>query len=99
MGPMKFFRGESVSLEMSADRFYNHRYIIKWDAISRAENTSLFAFPASYLNKLANSIDLPLDPYSGLIIGKVSGPSVRMYALADQSVVNTSKDFYFDQTE
>ncbi len=93
IGPVKWIKGERISLELSAEKFNNHRY--NFDPNNGA-GLNLFAFPAPYLTKLARSMDLDIDPYSGLIVGKVTGPSVRMDALADHSVVNSARDFYFD---
>lgn len=94
IGPLKWFKGERITLEVSAEKFNNHRYLVSADQAGAVLN--LFAFPASYVGKLARSMDVDLDPYSGLIIGKVSGAGVRMDALADHSTVNNAKDFYFD---
>jgi hypothetical protein len=92
MGPLKWIRGERIALEVSAEKFNNHRYLVD------AENgpLNLFAFPAVYIARLARSMDVDLDPYSGVVIGKVAGPALRIDALADQSAVNNAKDFYFD---
>lgn len=93
IGPMKYAKGEELSLEVSAEKFYNHKYRVR--TIERELN--LFAFPAQYVNRLATSMDVSLDPYSAIILGKVSGASVRMDALSDHSPSNSAKDFYFDQ--
>lgn len=93
IGPMKWLKGERVSLEVTAEKFNNHRYQVSPDS---GAGLNLFAFPAQYLGRLARSMDLDLDPYAGVIVGKVSGPPVRMDALADHSVVNSARDFYFD---
>jgi hypothetical protein len=94
IGPTKWMRGEKISLELSAERFNNHRYLVNPDQPNGLLN--LFAFPAGYVQRLAHSMDVDIDPYAGLIIGKVSGPSLRIDALADHSTVNNARDFYFD---
>lgn len=94
VGPVRWMKGELISLEFSAERYNNHRYIMSPDAKRDALN--LFAFPATYLGRLAASMDLDLDPHAGIVMGKVSGPSVRIDALAEHSTVNSAKDFYFD---
>jgi|GEM_PF-5456768 len=94
VGPLKWFKGERINLEVSAEKFSNHRYLVNADQAGSSLN--LFAFPAVYVSRLARSMDVDLDPYTGLIIGKVSGSGVRMDALADHSTVNNAKDFYFD---
>lgn len=94
IGPFKWFKGEKITLEVSAEKYNNHRYVVSADGPSRPLN--LFAFPAAYVNRLARSMDIDLDPYAGLIIGKVSGPGMRMDALADHSLTNNAKDYYFD---
>lgn len=92
IGPMKWIKGERIALEVSAEKFNNHRYL----ANPEQGPLNLFAFPAVYIAHLARSMDVDLDPYSGLVVGKVSGPALRIDALADQSAVNNAKDFYFD---
>jgi hypothetical protein len=57
---------------------------------------NLFAFPANYLARLGASMDLDIDPYAGIVMGKVSNISVRIDAMADHSAVNSARDFYFD---
>lgn len=94
LGPMKWMRGQKISLEFSAERFNNHRYVMTPDERRGAVN--LYAFPAMYIGRLARSMDIELDQYSGIVLGKVSNLSVRIDALADHSVVNSAKDFYFD---
>ncbi len=94
LGPLRWMRGERISIEFSAEKYQNHRYTLVPDKKVSAIN--LFAFPASYIDMLTKSMDLDLDPYTGVVIGKVSGKSVRIDALADHSVVNGSEDFYFD---
>lgn len=93
IGPLKWFKGERIALELTAEKFNNHRYQASPDG---GAGLNLFAFPAQYITRLARSMDLDLDPYAGVIVGKVSGASVRMDALADHSVVNSARDFYFD---
>lgn len=93
IGPLKWFKGERIALELTAEKFSNHRYQASPDG---GAGLNLFAFPAQYIARLARSMDLDLDPYAGVIVGKVSGTSVRMDALADHSVVNSARDFYFD---
>lgn len=94
IGPLKWFRGERIALEVSAEKFNNHRYLVSADRAGRSLN--LFAFPALYINRLARSMDIDFDSYAGLVIGKVDGPGLRMDALADHSLVNNAKDYYFD---
>jgi hypothetical protein len=92
IGPMKWMKGEKIALEVSAEKFNNHRYLVSADQAA----LNLFAFPALYIAHLARSMDVDLDPYAGVVVGKVNGPAVRIDALADQSLVNNAKDFYFD---
>lgn len=94
IGPLKWIKGERISLEMSAEKFNNHRYLVSADGEGGPLN--LFAFPATYISRLARSMDVDVDPYAGVVIGKVTGPSLRIDALADQSLVNNARDFYFD---
>lgn len=94
IGPLKWFKGERITLELTAEKFNNHRYQLSPDALTGAMN--LFAFPAQYVSRLAHSMDVDLDPVAGVIIGKVNGPSVRVDALADHSTMNSARDFYFD---
>ena len=94
LGSLKWIKGESVVMEFSAEKFNNHRYAI--DLSKQKDPVSLFAFPASYIRRLAHSMDVDLDPYAGIVFGKAVGPSMRMDALADHSNVNGAKDFYFD---
>lgn len=93
LGPLKWFKGERVSLEVTAEKFNNHRYLMDGD---RSANVNLYMFPATYISRLAESVDVDVDPYAGLVIGKVNGPSLRVDALADHSTVNNARDFYFD---
>ena len=83
-----------IALEVSAEKFNNHLYLVKAEGDAPAFN--LFAFPASYIAHLARSMDVEVDPDAGIVIGKVNGPSLRIDALADQALVNNAKDFYFD---
>ncbi len=94
IGPMKWMKGEPISLEVTAEKLSNHHYLVNSD--QSAAPLSLFVFPAAYIARLAQSMDVDVDPYSGVVIGKVSGPSVRIDALADHSLVNNARDFYFD---
>lgn len=97
LGSLKFVLNEELALELSAEKFYNHRFIISGDGLKRKKSQNLYAFPAAYVNKLANSVDVQLDPYAGLVMGGVGkGKSVRIDALAEHSLVNDAKDFYFD---
>ena len=94
IGPIRWFKGERISLDLSAERFNNHRYLVSPN--KKANNLSLFAFPALYFGRLARSMDVELDQGSGIILGRVSGMRLRLDALAEHSVVNGAKDFYFD---
>jgi hypothetical protein len=94
LGPLKWIKGESVSLEFSSEKYNNHKYLIQPKAQSAGLN--LYAFPANYLGRLAQSMDVDLDSSAGIVMGKVSNLSVRIDALADHSAVNSAKDFYFD---
>lgn len=94
IGALKWMKGERIALEVTAEKFNNHRYLVNADKASASLN--LFAFPAKYVSRLARSMDIDLDPYAGLVIGKISGPSLRLDALADHSTVNNARDFYFD---
>lgn len=94
LGPVRWVRGEKIALEASAEKFSNHRYLVEPNAQAAALN--LYAFPAAYLAQLAQSMDVELDSYGGIVVGKFNGPSVRIDALAEHSVANSAKDFYFD---
>ncbi len=94
LGPLKWVKGENVSLEFSSEKYNNHRYLIMPSEHSLGLN--LFAFPANYLGRLAQLMDVDLDPTAGIVMGKVSNLAVRIDALADHSSVNSAKDFYFD---
>ena len=96
LGPMKFFQSERVAIELTAEKFLNHRYVISSNYIEEKNELNLFAFSSSYVNKLGNSMDVMQDSYAGIILGKVSNLSVRIDAMAEHSVANGSKDFYFD---
>jgi hypothetical protein len=93
LGPARWMSGERLALEFSAEKFSNHRYLL---SPGQKKELNLYAFPAAYLAKLGRSMDVEVDPYSGIVIGKVSGPSVRIDAMADHSTVNAARDFYFD---
>lgn len=97
LGPVKFVKDETVALEISAEKFYNHKFQMRAGESLFEKDSNLYVFPADYMNKLANSMDVILDPYSGIIIGKISGPSVRVDALCDHANNNSARDFYFDQ--
>ncbi|MGZ3713239.1 MAG: hypothetical protein ACXVBE_15855, partial [Bdellovibrionota bacterium] len=94
IGASKWIRGEKAALEFSAEKYNNHRYTIDFE--KHKDGLNLFAFPAKYIRSLARTMDVDLDPYTGIVFGKTSGPAVRMDALADHSTVNGAKDFYFD---
>jgi hypothetical protein len=92
LGPFRWSRGERVSLMFSAANYQNHRY-----QISPGESDHhLYAFPAHYLEKLAESHDVGIDPFMGVVIGRALGPSVRIDALSDEPGPNPVRDFYFD---
>lgn len=94
IGPLKWMKGERVSIEFSASKYNNHRYLMVPEEKKDALN--LFAFPANYLARLGASMDLDIDSYAGIVMGKVSNMSVRIDAMADHSAVNSARDFYFD---
>lgn len=96
LGPMKFFQGEKVAIEFSSEKFSNHRYVVSPAYIEQKNELNLFAFTTAYVSKLANSMDIMTDAYTGIILGKVSNLSVRIDAMAEHSVANGAKDFYFD---
>ena len=91
---LRWMKGERIFLELSSEKFNNHRYSINPE--KQKTGLNLYAFPAVYISRLARSMDVDLDPYAGLVMGKVGGNSVRIDALADHSPVNAAKDFYFD---
>lgn len=93
LGGLKWMRGEKLSLLFSADRFHNHRFQAEVDS---GRPLSLYAFPAAYLERLANLAGVALDPGAGILVGKSAGPAVRVDALAEQASENFTKDFYFD---
>lgn len=94
LGPLRMVKGEPISLEFSSEKYNNHRYLVFPNEDPLGLN--LFAFPANYLGRLAQSMDIDLDSTAGIVMGKVSNLSVRIDALADHSPVNSAKDFYFD---
>jgi hypothetical protein len=94
LGPLKWIKGEKISLEFSAERFNNHRYLMSPDQQGSA--LSLFAFPATYIGRLAKSMEVELDSGMGIVFGKISQLKVRVDALADHSVANSARDYYFD---
>ncbi len=99
MSATKAYRGEDIAIEVSAEHFYNHRYIYhigEDPAQALSAPISLFAFPASYINMLANSGDVTLDPYAGVILGGVGHRALRLDALAEHADTNNAKDYYFD---
>jgi len=94
IGPVRWMKGERIFLELSAEKYNNHRYSVSPD--KQKTGLNMYAFPAIYISRLAHSMDVDLDPYAGLVMGKVLGNAVRIDALADHSPVNAAKDFYFD---
>jgi hypothetical protein len=97
-GPIRWVRGERVAIELSATQFQVHRYLVDPSKKTKGTNDkalSLFAFPASYLQRLALSVDVEPDSGAGIIMGNVGPKAVRIDALADHSSVNSTKDFYF----
>ena len=95
LGPIKYFKGEPVTVEVSVEKFYSHRFTIKQlDKITDPMN--LYVFPAAYINKLASSVEVSLNSNSAIILGKISGLGARVDAMSEHSTVNTAKDFYFD---
>lgn len=94
IGPVRWMKGERIFLELSAEKYNNHRYSVSPD--KQKTGLNMYAFPAQYISRLARSMDVDLDPYAGLVMGKVLGSAVRIDALADHSPVNAAKDFYFD---
>lgn len=97
LGPIRFVKDETIALEISAEKFYNHKFQMRSTESLFEKETHLYVFPAEYVNKLATSMDIALDPYSGIIFGKVAGPSVRIDALSDHATNNSARDFYFDK--
>ncbi|NUM89121.1 MAG: hypothetical protein HUU37_07955 [Bdellovibrionales bacterium] len=90
----RFFQGETVTIEVSSEKIYHHRFSVK----PGRPDLTLFVFPRDYLSRLAASVDVSLDPYSGMVLGGVGkGAALRMDGLADHSEVNNAKDFYFDE--
>lgn len=95
---LHFVAGQEVSLEVTANGFYNHRYTYRIGdgALQRRD---LFAFPTEYVNGLARMTETRLDEYAGVVIGSVgAGRKLRMDALADNASSNNAKDFYFDSS-
>lgn len=93
LGPFKWSRGERVSLVFSAANFQNHRYQLS----PGTEEHRLYAFPALYLERLAQSHDVGLDPAAGMVVANAPGARLRVDALSDQPGVNPAQDFYFDE--
>jgi hypothetical protein len=93
-GPARWIKGERISLDLSVEKYNNHRYLLEPKLKDGALN--LFAFPATYMGRLARSMDIDLDSNSGIVLGRVSGMRVRIDALAEHATVNPAKDFYFD---
>jgi hypothetical protein len=92
LGPFRWNKGEKVSLTFSAESYQNHRYQL---APGPTEH-KLYSFPARYLEHLAESRDVNLDPANGLVVGRAGGPSVRIDELSDEPGPNLVQDFYFD---
>ena len=98
IGPLKLFKGETSVLEISAEKFHNHRYQLKnSQIISQAKDKNFYAFPASYIRSLAQTVDVDIDSTAGIILGMIVGPSLRIDALSDHSGMNSARDFYFDK--
>lgn len=93
-GAIKWMRGEKISLDVSLEKFNNHRYLLT--PTKDSIRLDLYALPAIYLGRLAQSMDLDLDRSSGIVLGKVNEMRVRVDALAEHSQINPAKDFYFD---
>lgn len=94
----RFAKNSDIVLEMSRRGFYNHRFVIRNKSLRREqEDLTLYAFPQIYLNRLAKSVDVQLDPNKGMIIGSVGhSERLRIDTLLDHSDNNEARDFYFD---
>ena len=87
-----------MNIEVSIKGFHSHRFVVRYKQFEQKQFINLYAFPANYLSQLARSLDVELDPMTGVIVGKVLGESpVRLDALADHSALNNARDFYFDK--
>ena len=98
----RYIQDEPIAIEVTSDRFYTHRYQTRVSfneiAVKKYNDLTLFAFPSNYINGLASSLDITLDPFSGLILGGASlGKSLRIDALSDHAAVSSAKDYYFDE--
>lgn len=94
----KFVRDTEILIEVTKHGYYNHRFAYKIPADkARMKELQLFAFPQDYINKLATSVEVQLDPNFGMLMGKVSGGErLRVDALLDHDGDNVARDFYFD---
>jgi hypothetical protein len=100
---LRFYKNEELLLELENDKYYNHRYFVDLE-FSKAKNNridlNLYSFPKTYINSLAKMTDNTLDPYTGIIMGHVNLPKkIRIDALSDHSVSNSSRDYYFDSAK
>jgi hypothetical protein len=93
LAQLRWMKGEKIPLVFSASHFQNHRYNVNADDGAPLQ---LFAFSAAYLSRLAEGAGVAIEPEGGIVLGKTTGPSVRIDALADHSSVNRTRDFYFD---
>ncbi len=94
---IRWLKDSTVMIEVSSDKIYHHRYLVRLGQTKQSD-LSLFVFPQDYISRLANSVEIPLDAYNGMILGGVGkGSALRMDGLADHSEVNNSRDFYFDE--
>lgn len=99
MSAVKLFRNEDFAIELTAEKYYNHKYGFTVSAdidhpLPSALN--LFAFPSSYINSMASSVDVDWDSSTGIIIGGIGQKALRVDALAEHAEINNAKDFYFD---
>ena len=97
-----YVSGSKIILEFSAVNYYKHRYQLKIPlTFAKAlSSVTLYAFPIKYINSMANSMSIKLNPNTGIIIGQApKGKELQINTLLDHSNKNKSMDFYFDQEQ
>ena len=101
--PNSFYvRGSKIILEFSTANYYKHRYQLEVPDVDtkKLNSITLYAFPIDYINNMANSVNIKLNPNTGIIIGQASkGKSLQINTLLDHSTTNESMDFYFDKNQ
>ena len=77
-----------IMLEFSTNGYYRHRYQLKIPSNRRkkVKPINLYAFPINYINNMANSVNVKLNPNTGIIIGQTGlEKRLRMDTLLDHT--------------